>query len=208
MGRKTVAERKFRNVDILEMMGRIVDVHTAHYKLDYEIDKEMLKAAAGKKEEQDRIFLWMCRENGTWCLRERDVFLKDTREYNTFCFYAEQTGEPVLVYAVEAKGISDGIVAGDIYALDYSQHYEYVKKAAINPGSVTLVYENGERRQAVGKAVTGYGDDELGRFLSLEYQPDSPRELKELLWNERYRRGHFADGDVEEHLAGLEHCRA
>lgn len=208
MGRKTVAERKFWKVDILEVMGRIVDVHTVHFKSDFDIDRCILEAAAGKEERQDRIFLWMCRENGTWCLRERDIFLKDTREHNTFCFYAEQTSEPVLCYAVEVTGIVDGIVSGDIYTLDYQKHYEYMKKAAIGSWSVTLVYEHGERTQAAGKAITGYGDMELGKFVSFEYQPDSPKRLRELLWNERYRRDHFEDGDMEGYLAGMGCSRA
>lgn len=208
MGKKTVIERKFWKVDILEVLGRIVEAHTAHFKSDFELDRKILKAAAGKEERQDRIFLWMCRENGTWCLRERDVFLKGTREYNTFCFYAEQTREPVLCYAVEVTGLVDGIVTGDIYALDYQRHYEQMGKAAISPGSVTLVYEHGERTQAAGKTITGHGDIELGKFVSFEYQPDSPKELRELLWNERYRRDHFEDGDIEEYLAGLERSRA
>lgn len=199
---------RFIGVDILDVMERIVEVHTVHYKSDFDIDRRILEAAAGKEERQDRIFLWMCRENGTWCLRERDAFLKGTREHNVFCFYAEQTREPVLAYAVEVTGIADGIVTGDIYALDYQKHYEFIKKAAISSGSVALVYEHGERIQAAGKAITGHGDVGLGKFVSFEYQPDSPKKLRELLWNERDRRDHFEDGDMEGYLAGLGCSRA
>lgn len=195
---------KFMGVDILDAMGRIVEVHTKHYKSDFLLDAEILRAAAMKQERQDRIFLWMCRENGTWCLRERDVFLEGTREYNTFCFYAEQTREPILAYAVEATGIVDGIVAGDIYTLDYQGHYEFIKKSVASLGSVVLVYEQGERVQAAGEPIMRHRDIGLGKFISIEYQPDSPKKLRELLWNERYRRDHFDDGDIGEYLAGLE----
>ncbi len=41
-------------------------------------------------------------------LPERDVFLKGTRQHNTWRFYGEQTRDKVLAYAVELTGIVNG----------------------------------------------------------------------------------------------------
>ncbi len=91
---------KFSNVDILEFMGKVVEKHTKFYQSDFEIDKEILSEAADRQEQQEKTFLWLCRTHGTWCLLERNVYLKGTRENNTFRFYAEQTSEPVLAFLV------------------------------------------------------------------------------------------------------------
>ena len=36
-------------------------------------------------------------------------------QYNTFCFYAEQTRDKILAYAVELTGIEKGRVTGNLY---------------------------------------------------------------------------------------------
>lgn len=89
----------------------------------------------------------------TWCLRERDTFIKDTREHNTFCFYAEQTMDNILAYAVELTGIEKGRVTGNLYELDYQKHYEHVK-VSVDHGDTKMIYENGRKKP--GNALPGY----------------------------------------------------
>ena len=55
--------------------------------------------------------------------RERDVFLKDTRQHNTWRFYGEQTRDTILAYAVELTGTEQGKIKGNLYELDYLQHF-------------------------------------------------------------------------------------
>jgi len=110
-------------------------------------------------------------------LRERDIFIKDTREHNTFCFYAEQTRDKILAYAVELTGIEKGRVTGNLYELDYQKHYEHVKDASVDHGNTKLIYENGERTQEAEKRITGDADPDLGKFLSFEEQPKNPAAL-------------------------------
>ena len=114
--------QKFENVDILKSLKAIMQTHTQHYQSDFEIDIETLKQAAKSQNPEDKKYLWLCRTSGTWCLRERDIFLKDSREYNTFCFYAEQTRDKILTYVVELRGIDRGKVTGNLYELDYLKH--------------------------------------------------------------------------------------
>lgn len=103
---------KFSNVDILSFMGNVVQKHTKHYQSDFEIDREMLTEAADRQEQQDKTFIWLCRTAGTWLLLERNTLLKDTREFNTFSFYAEQTSDPILAFVVEVIGGAQGSVMG------------------------------------------------------------------------------------------------
>ena len=67
---KRVENVKFECVDIIDIMGRVLDVHTEHYRSDFDIDKKILWSASAKEERQDRTYVWMCRKSGTWLLRE------------------------------------------------------------------------------------------------------------------------------------------
>ncbi|WP_313132725.1 hypothetical protein [Anaerocolumna sp.] len=63
----------------------------------------------------------------------------------TFCFYAEQTRDKILDYAVELTGIKKGKVLGNLYELDYQNHFIHVRDVSQPTVSTTLVYEHGER---------------------------------------------------------------
>lgn len=82
---------KFENVDVLASLQQIMQQNTAAFQNDFDIDKKILTQAAKSKNAEDKVYLWFSRPNGTHCLRERDVFLRGTREHNTFRFYHEQT---------------------------------------------------------------------------------------------------------------------
>lgn len=80
---------KFENVDVLASLQQIMQQNTAAFQNDFDIDKKILTQAAKSKNAEDKVYLWFSRPNGTHCLRERDVFLRGTREHNTFRFYHE-----------------------------------------------------------------------------------------------------------------------
>lgn len=195
--------QKFENVDILKSLKAIMQTHTEHFQSGFDIDVKVLKQAAKSPNPEDKKYLWLCRPAGTWCLRERDTFIKDTREHNTFCFYAEQTRDKILAYAVELTGIEKGRVTGNLYELDYQKHYKHVKDASVVLGDTKLIYENGERTQEAGKRITGDADPNLGKFLNFEEQPKYPAALRGILWNEKYNQHHFDCGNIKEHIETL-----
>ena len=96
---------KFENVDVIASLDAIMRQNTAFYQDDFDIDKRILQGAAARPGAEDRKILWFSRPSGTSCFRERDVFLKGTRQHNTWRFYGEQTRDKVLAYAVELTGI-------------------------------------------------------------------------------------------------------
>lgn len=194
--RKLKENMKFECADILDMMGRIVETHTEHFRSDFDIDKKILWSASTKPERKDRTYVWMCRKSGTWLLRERDVYIRDTRENNTFRYYLEQTSEPVILLIVEVTGYTAHTVIGNLYTADYKGYYDHVMKEMLPVESIVLTYEGGSKILEPGTAFDGYPDCRYGKFLSFEYQPRTDKKLKEILWNERYRRDHFDSGDV------------
>ena len=93
--------QKFENVDVIASLEAIMKQNTAFYQSDFDIDKQILQKAAVSPIPEDKRLLWFSRPSGTCCFRERDVFLKDTRQHNTWRFYGEQTRDTILAYAVE-----------------------------------------------------------------------------------------------------------
>ena len=116
--------QKFENVDVIASLEAIMKQNTAFYQSDFDIDKQILRKAAVSLIPEDKRLLWFSRPSGTCCIKERDAFLKGTREHNTWKFYGEQTRDRVLAYAVELTGIQDGKITGNLYELDYQQHYK------------------------------------------------------------------------------------
>lgn len=194
---------KFSNVDILSFMGNVVQKHTKHYQSDFEIDREMLTEAADRQEQQDKTFIWLCRTAGTWLLLERNTLLKDTREFNTFSFYAEQTSDPILAFVVEVIGGAQGSVIGNIYALDYMAHYKHIQTASLKSETVVMQYEHGYRTQSADDRISGYPDMKYGKLLSIRFQPHSEEELTMLLWKEQQERRNFKEENQNKFIANL-----
>lgn len=139
---------RFENVDILAALEQIMGQNTAFYQSDFEYDKSTIRRAAISDKTEDRALLWMSRPSGTYCFRERDVFLQDTRQHNTWRFYGEQTRDRVLAYAVEVTGTEGGRVWGNLYELDYPRHFRHVAAQAVQADTVTLYYEHGSREHS------------------------------------------------------------
>ena len=153
---KEITEQKFTGVDVIEVLSGIVQRHTRHYQSDFEYDKVFLEEAVQKQEKGNKIFLWLCRENGTWCFCERNIFLKDTWEYITACFYAEQKIDGIYAYIVELGGYVGGRIMGSIFVLDYGKLYVRIKRHAL-PCRTAVFYEKGicmqDVREQIGKGV-------------------------------------------------------
>ena len=129
--------RKFENCDVLSVLREIMSHNTKHYQTDFDIDEEILTEAAEEPNALDRRYLWMSRPCGTHCLKEKDVFLYDTSEYNTWTAYAD-TADEIIAYAVQLKSSENGILKGDLYELDYASHCAMVKNSAVYIAQVKL----------------------------------------------------------------------
>lgn len=195
--------QKFENVDILACLDAVMKQNTGFYQSDFEIDKEIIHKAAASPDREDRTLLWLSRPSGTHCFRERDVFLKDTRPYNTWKFHGEQTRDRILAYAVELTGIENGKIKGDLYELDYPQHYERVKAKALPADTNALIYEYGRVEQPVKQWFNGNDHPQYGKFERFEVQPNAPEALRDILQGEKHSREQLSPGDFKAHIAAL-----
>ena len=194
---------KFEDVDVLASLEAILKQNTGFYQSDFDIDKQIIAEKAASPNKEDKTLLWLSRPSGTYCFRERDVFISDTAPHNTWRFYKEQTRDHILAYAVELTGTQDGKIKGNLYELDYEKHYERVKDNTLAAGTVTLMYEHGTREQPADRRFDGYPDPQLGKFERFEVQPKDPEALQFLLREEKESRDKLKPGDFEEHIAAL-----
>ena len=181
----------------------ILKQNTGFYQSDFDIDKQIIAEKAASPNKEDKTLLWLSRPSGTYCFRERDVFISDTAPNNTWRFYKELTRDHILAYAVELTGVQDGKIKGNLYELDYENHYERVKDNTLAAGTVTLVYEHGTREQPADRRFDGYPDPQLGKFERFEVQPKDPEALQFLLREEKESRDKLKPGDFGEHIAAL-----
>lgn len=198
---------KFEDMDILDSLGKIVELNTHHYKDDFDLDRELIPKLAVSADPEDRRLLWMSRPCGTYTLRERAVYLEGSYENNVWRFYHEQTRDTVLAYALVLKGVRVGKVAGDIYPLDYAAHVERVKRLACPIVKVKAAFQDGEALtlpyQGHRMLINGFAR-EHGKAKSILYEPESSRELSVVLERERLRRScHAVPGDMGEYMDSL-----
>ena len=199
--------QKFENVDVIAALGKIMRQNTAFYQSDFDIDKGIIQRAAASDQAVDKTLLWMSRPSGTYCFRERDVFLKDTRQHNTWRFYGEQTRDKILAYAVELTGTKDDTIRGNLYELDYQQHFRHVIDATLPVSVNRLFYERGSRDIPAEQFFDGSPDRVLGDFLRYEFQPRDPAVLQGALQQEQHSRGRAVPGDFKAHVTALHDSR-
>ncbi len=123
-------ERPQMDIDIIAFLGEILQANTRHYQSDFQYDIETLQAAAAADEAANRSLLWMSRSSGSWCFKERDVFLQNTAASQTWQFY-DYEADKIKAYRVEVCGRQGDRVFGNVYPLNYRKHLERVKKLSI-----------------------------------------------------------------------------
>ena len=91
-------------------------------------------------------------------------------------------------HAVELTGTQGGTIRGNLYELDYQQHFRHVVEAS-QPVSVNrLFYEHGTRDIPDGQYFDGSPDRVLGNFLRYEAQPHDPAVLQGALRQKQHSR--------------------
>lgn len=195
---------QFENVDVFASLDAILNQNVAFYRNDLDIDKEIIARAADSSNQDDKTLLWLCRPSGTYCFRERDVFLKDTSAYNTWLFYKEQfPNDRILAYAIELTGKENEKIIGNLYELDYGKHYQRVKDKACAADKNKLVYERGEQLIPAEQPFDDEDHPLFGKFLRSEAYPNDPDALQFLLEKEKRSRGKLLQGDFQAHIVAL-----
>ncbi len=179
-------ERPQKDIDIIAFLREILQANTQHNQTDFQYDIDSLQAAAAASEAENRSMLWMSRPSGTWCFKEREVFLQNTAANQTWQFY-DYEADKIKAYRVEVCGRQGDKVFGNVYPLDYREHLERVKKLSVpavkavflltDGTTMTLTFDNfaADYRRMIS---------EHGVPLNTHYAPASEMRLAEILRQE------------------------
>ena len=113
----------------------------------------------------------------------------------------------ILTYAVELTGTKEDTIRGNLYELDYQQHFQHVIGAALPVSVNRLFYEHGSRDIPAEQYFDGSPDRVLGDFLRYEFQPCDPAVLQEALQQEQRGREQAKPGNFKAHITALHDSR-
>lgn len=131
---------KFENVDVEQCLRSVMERNTKHYQSDFEYDVGSMERIAQTKHPERTPLFWMSRPSGTWCFRERDVFIRDSDAFYTWQFYKD-TRDTILAYTVEITGMEGAAIKGNLYTQDYRAMAEHIERTALPAASVTVQFE-------------------------------------------------------------------
>ena len=166
--------------NILAFLAQIVQKNTRAYPEDFDLDAQKLWDSAQNPNMENRAFYWMSRPHGTWCVREREVFLDDT---NANCIWTHYAAYPdgILAYRIVVEGIRDGKLAGKVIPIDYAKQVRRVMRSVLPVASIQYRDKNEH-----------FCEDSYSAFMNstlpfedgihdIRYVPESEAELQHIL---------------------------
>lgn len=179
-------------VDLIPFLARVMEGNTRPYRSDFSYDVEQLTKAVQEPNMEERVFYWMSRPAGTWCVKEREVFLRGTSAHTIWTYYADQP-EEIKAYRVTVMGREDGRIMGSMVPLDYREQVRRVQSQALPAVTLTIQYESGhtvtlpylEPPKKIATALPGHGG-----IRRIRYAPENEAELARVIMEEhRWQTG-------------------
>ena len=150
--------------DILHTLQAVLLENTTSYQSDFEFDVTTLLEAAKEPKTEDRTYYWLSRPCGTWCLKERDVFLKGSAAYNIWTHYeSEHDGFRAFRVVIEEKN-DQGLMC-TVIPFNYGESIQRIKKAAL-----PYVYISGEYGDGTTFSKMAYAKYESDEHLRVKLQ--------------------------------------
>lgn len=169
-----------RTADLLAYLGAVVAENTRFFQSDFEYDRKTLRDAVNAPSVADRTFYWMSRPSGTWCVKEREAFLRGTGAYNIWTHY-ETGNESFKAFRVVVTGEENGRLTGEIYPLNYAEQMRRVMANALPVHSVNGVYKDGTAFSMLHSEFDGIEakmtEQRHGGLGTINFEPENPDEL-------------------------------
>jgi len=167
------------NIALLPFLEEVVNRNTQHYQSDFLYDVERLKEAVQETNMENRIFYWMSRPNGTWCVLERDAFLHDSDGHHIWTYYAD-TPKGIEAYRITVTGQRDGEPVGRVVKLHYPAQVRRVMQNALPVSFVEVTFQSGTK---ISMLLETHKKDQdcfirqHGEIVHFRYCPESEAEL-------------------------------
>lgn len=196
--------QQFKNVNLEYFLEQVMKSNTQHHQEDFEIDKKMFKSAMQSDIPDDKYLVWLSRANGTHCLRENDIFIKEATAYYTWQQWAEpKREENIIAFAIHITGSMDGKPIADVYQLDYTAHAEMVKKSALSSNVKVLHFENGDIRLPSTAPTHISSGLNYGEYIRTEYIPENWQRFYDRIFKAHSLYEKLPEGDAEKFLSSM-----
>ena len=196
--------QKFKNVNVEYFLEQVMKSNTKSHQEDFEVDKKMLKEAMLSDSPDEKYLVWLSRTNGTHCLRENDIFIKESPAYYTWQQWAEpKRDEKIIVFAIHITGSMDGKPVADVYELDYTAHAEMVKKDALLSDIKVLHFEHGKIQLPSTAPTHIHPDLNYGEYIRTEYVPQNWERFYDKIYKAHSTYEKLQEGNAEEYLLNL-----
>ena len=196
--------QQFKNVDVVSFLEQVMKSNTKHHQEDFEIDKKALEFAMRSDSPDDKYLVWLSRENGTHCLKENDIFIKESSAFYTWQQWAEpKRDEKIIAFAIHITGSSEGKPIGDVYELDYTAHAEMVKNNALSSNVKVLHFEHGDIRLPSTAPTHISPDINYGEYINTEYIPHNWQKFYDRIFKAHSSYENLPEGNAEEYLSSL-----
>jgi hypothetical protein len=127
------------DVCIEEQMKKIVDRCVHHYKSDFEIDQNILRAASAGDS-----FLWLVRECGTYLLPLHNVLLKTSPANIVARYYSPDEIKYCCFVRLNQK-MDSGLWMGDMISFDYKHLDDIMKENECPIRQIVYLFEDGKK---------------------------------------------------------------
>ena len=171
-----------RQIEIIPFLSRVVQENTHAYQEDFDYDVRKIA----------RAVYWMSRPCGTWCVKERDVFLRETEEHAIWTYY-ESEPDGIRAYRIGITGHRDGAAIGNVFPLHYREQVQRIQQAALPVSTVEITYPNGHTSKltyAEFEKCRRHLYERYGKPERIRYAPENEAELtKRIMLEHRFQKG-------------------
>lgn len=181
-----------QEISLIAFLCEVVSRNTQHYRKDFELDAQKIRDALSKSRQDERVFYFMSRPSGTWCVLERDAFLRGSDGYKIWTHYADMP-DGIEAYCVAVTGRRGTAPMGHVVKLNYRTQVQRVIKAAIPFEDVELTFNSGEQLRMPMERYKRQREElffEYGTIKHLRCCPKSEAELYRVISMEhRFQKG-------------------
>lgn len=196
--------QKYKNVSVEDFLEQVMKSNTKHHQEDFEVDKKMLRTAMVSDNPDDKYLVWLSRTNGTHCLRENEIFIKESPAYYTWQQWSEpKRDEKIIAFAIHITGSVDGKPIADVYELDYTAHAEMVRNSSLSSDVKVLHFEHGDIRLPSSAPTHIHSDLNYGEYIRTEFIPHNWQRFYDRIFKAHSLYEKLPEGNCEKYLSSL-----
>lgn len=116
------------NIPVIPYLEKHMGLSARLYEEDINICRKMLRKAGKNACFKEQTFFWICRNDGSYCAAEQDVFIQDTTANQNCQYMTACTSDKVHAFIVEVTGMAGSEVIGNVYKLDVQAYAHDVRR--------------------------------------------------------------------------------